>query len=1166
MGLKGIVRKVIGPVYQAQRSQLTKSAQKYREFLKQPICKKTILYEVRDGKSITDSPKAIFDYFLQHERDKGWQHIWSVVSTPELKKIMSQYEHYPNITFVERGSTDYLKWLAQAEYLINNATFPSFFLVRDEQTYINTWHGTPLKKMGLDINQPMNISRNVIRNFHMADYLISPNAHTTKMYLDAYRLRGGFNGEVLESGYPRIDKMFNTTRFDLSEQFNKFDLVLEADKKILLYAPTWKGTSINAARDDIIQLENEVMSLHKGLHNDYQILIKVHPFLYRRASDSVKLQPFLVPDVLDTNEVLAGTDIIITDYSSIFFDFLVTNKPIIFYAWDEDIYEASRGSYFNKETLPGPICYRIDTVIQTILEETYREADILQRYRNYQQRFVLHEDGNATERYISHIFKKDLVMTPVTEANEKIKLLFYPGGMSNNGITSSFLNLVKNIDYEKYDVTCLLGLETSQDQLNNVKQIPKEVHLLYRDNVSLLTLKEQYQSEWIQWRGLNEKSCQNFPLDGFYFEMRRVLGKKKYDIAIDFSGYSLFWTRYILAVTSQRHVVYLHSDMMADQHREVNGKKIHYLNLKGMFSAYPKFDKLISVSPVLNEVNKQSFPHISQDKFMSLPNALDLEKLFSYPTLMNENKNEIVEERGLYRFKTSIKTCLVLEDLDNRDCTFRYKVPQQPVKVTKIAKTTLFGEQFFKILVNNDYLGWVQEKLLEELPDEVIRHTTDPILVKIVTDNHVRLYNKPYNLAGNHVTFEGKLKGLILESDEQVETFQAQNLPLKINGETIGWINHESTLAYRFYQQKKMRWIGKIITSVNHFQYRSKIKEIKKIKNDCVYRRTILKSLEKQQIRLYSDYTQESKYEELSLEKDQYMESFVKATLDTKTFYNVKINQKKGWINQDDILYQLIEDNPTVLLYEEPFQGMFEKTNNEVYPVIRKRYYTNDKVTYLLEDKQEVSSESGRLSLTYGTYNNQEKYVPYPVFTEEPQFITVGRLSPEKNQKLLIQAFSLFRESKGVGKLWLIGDGPLKKSLEEFVYKLGLQEHVIFTGHIANPYPFMEKVDCFVLTSHYEGQPIVLLEALSLGMKVISTDNPGSAYVLKHGEYGAIVPTDDVEQLFLAMQSIVVNNSEKIKFNAIEYNNETMEQFEQFIAQQIKEQSDEKTGYNIRNI
>ena len=152
---------------------------------------------------------------------------------------------------------------------------------------------------------------------------------------------------------------------------------------------------------------------------------------------------------------------------------------------------------------------------------------------------------------------------------------------------------------------------------------------------------------------------------------------------------------------------------------------------------------------------------------MSLPNALDLEKLFSYPTLMNENKNEIVEERGLYRFKTSIKTCFVLEDLDNRDCTFRYKVPQQPVKVTKIAKTTLFGEQFFKILVNNDYLGRVQEKLLEELPDEVIRHKTDPILVKIVTDNHVRLYNKPYNLAGNHVTFEGKLKGFVLEVDER---------------------------------------------------------------------------------------------------------------------------------------------------------------------------------------------------------------------------------------------------------------------------------------------------------------------------------------------------------------------------------------------------------------
>ena len=181
-------------------------------------------------------------------------------------------------------------------------------------------------------------AKNVVRNFFQSSFLISPNQHTSKMYLNSYRLRGLYKGEVLEGGYPRIDSTLKPDKQRTFKLLGQFQKAIDQTKEILLYTPTWKGLDLTSARNDMAQVTAEMAYLRE-IHGDkYNILVKVHPFIYKEAVKEVALKPYLIPDAIDMNELLGIVDVLITDYSSIFFDFLVTNKPILFYCWDADLY------------------------------------------------------------------------------------------------------------------------------------------------------------------------------------------------------------------------------------------------------------------------------------------------------------------------------------------------------------------------------------------------------------------------------------------------------------------------------------------------------------------------------------------------------------------------------------------------------------------------------------------------------------------------------------------------------------------------------------------------------------------------------------------------------------------------------------------------------------
>lgn len=172
------------------RSKYTRNVMLYSKLYKKvEVSENHIIYQVRDGQSMTDSPYHIFKYLLNNSEYKSYVHIWVVDSNNRKQDYAKIYSKYKNIKFVIKESNDYLYYLAKCKYIINNATILAYFIKKPSQIYINTWHGTPLKYMGLDIPNNLIGAQNTIKNFLNSDYIISPNAHTTKILNSAFKLK-----------------------------------------------------------------------------------------------------------------------------------------------------------------------------------------------------------------------------------------------------------------------------------------------------------------------------------------------------------------------------------------------------------------------------------------------------------------------------------------------------------------------------------------------------------------------------------------------------------------------------------------------------------------------------------------------------------------------------------------------------------------------------------------------------------------------------------------------------------------------------------------------------------------------------------------------------------------------------------------------------------------
>lgn len=627
-----------------------------------PIDEDLIVYEAFAGSGALCNPEALFRAILADPEQAHRRHLWVLAEPKDHPELLAEFAHNRRVRFVKRGSMAYDKALATAGLLVNNATFPPSFNKRPGQVYVNTWHGTPLKRMGYDEAQGAQGASNVLRNFMMADFLLSTSPYMSEvMYEGAYRLRNVAPGLLVEEGYPRTDAQFVPgARGRAVERLRTYGAQLADDDVIVLFAPTWKGESFHQARNDAAQLADVVSDLQSRLPEGHRVLLKVHQQVARLAAQEPRLDGCLVSNELPTNEVLAAADLLVTDYSSIFFDFLGTGRPIVFFTPDADEYASYRGWYLPPEELPGPVTRSVADLAKLVLavgagaaeDPVVTHGAVRESAR---ARFAPWDDGGATQRVLDVVLrgKEQGRRVRPTARDGRPTLLVYLGGMMSNGITTSGLNLLRNLDHDRVDVSVVHNSSQHPQRLSNFELIDHRARQFVRAG-GFNPGKRHFARKRKLLGGqvdLLRPRDREFLDDVLLDDWRRTVGAARFDHVVDFSGYSPLWSFMLSVAPAGSRSIWLHNDLAADQGRVVEGRNPHGRNLAGVFTAYSRFDHLVSVSPALRDINAEKLQRwAAPEKFVSARNTIDAGRILA--RARKETPAGLLEEGEGFRFVT----------------------------------------------------------------------------------------------------------------------------------------------------------------------------------------------------------------------------------------------------------------------------------------------------------------------------------------------------------------------------------------------------------------------------------------------------------------------------------------------------------------------------------
>ncbi|MBM6619089.1 CDP-glycerol glycerophosphotransferase family protein [Bacillus suaedaesalsae] len=364
----------------------------------EPLDSKMVFFESFFGKNYSGSPKYIYEEMLRNEKFRDYTFVWSYIgNNPD--------EIPGDPILVDREREEYYRYLGKAKYWVNNILFP-VHRKREGNQYLQTWHGTPLKKLGFDIEieGPETLAR---ENFYIEsrnwDYLISANRYSSEIFGRAFK----FDKEIIEKGYPLNDIFYAN---DLSEKIKtiKSKLNIPSDKKVILYAPTWRDNEMVGSWKHSFNLKFDLEQFYQHLKDDYVLILRMHHLVAESLHIDEKYESFVyeLSKYDDIQELYVISDILITDYSSVFFDYANSRKPILFYAYDYDLYrENIRGFYLNMEQdLPGPIIKTSQDLLDSILHIENVSKQYQAKYEDFYNTYCYLDDGNASKRVIETVF------------------------------------------------------------------------------------------------------------------------------------------------------------------------------------------------------------------------------------------------------------------------------------------------------------------------------------------------------------------------------------------------------------------------------------------------------------------------------------------------------------------------------------------------------------------------------------------------------------------------------------------------------------------------------------------------------------------------------------------------------------------------------------------
>ena len=357
-----------------------------------------VLFETFGGRGTGDSPAAIAKEL--RTRGTGLDLVWSVadgsVTPPE------------GMRGVHRFSAEWYELVGRATYLVNNNNFPFFFRKSPHQTYLQTWHGTPLKRIANDMIYKQFLSvtyqRTMVREAREWDYLVSPSPYCSQILPNAF----GFEGTVLETGYPRNDALVGQ-QAGLTRDVVRQRLGIRPEERVLLYAPTWRESAKSTrGHAKVMHLDpTRVADAAPGT----VVLVRGHANTALAhsvtAADRRVVDVTLYPEISD---LFLASDVLVTDYSSVMFDFAVLDRAMAFLVPDLASYRDSvRGFYFDfAESAPGPMLDDEESLVEYLREPDQDDADHAAARKAFRARFAPLDDGDAAARVVDRVFAAHL--------------------------------------------------------------------------------------------------------------------------------------------------------------------------------------------------------------------------------------------------------------------------------------------------------------------------------------------------------------------------------------------------------------------------------------------------------------------------------------------------------------------------------------------------------------------------------------------------------------------------------------------------------------------------------------------------------------------------------------------------------------------------------------
>lgn len=368
-----------------------------------PPNEKLVMFESFHGKQFSDNPRAIYEYMKENLPD--YSLVWSV------DRRHMDYFKDRGVHHVRRFSIHWLLHMTRARYWVVNARLPLWIPKPSHTIYVQTWHGTPLKRLAADMDEvhmpgtnTAKYKKNFVYEAGKWDYLVSPNAYSTTIFRRAFQ----FDRNIIESGYPRNDYLF-AGNDEANIRCLKRELGTDEQKKVILYAPTWRDNQFYGKGRYKFDIELDLNKLQAEFGETHVIVLRMH-YLVAENIDISAFKGFVYDfsSHEDIRDLYLISDILITDYSSVFFDYANLQRPMIFFVYDiEDYRDNLRGFYFNfEEKAPGPLTRTTEDIIEAITKIEEEGFIPSLEYSEFYNRFCYLEDGHASARVVKEIFGK----------------------------------------------------------------------------------------------------------------------------------------------------------------------------------------------------------------------------------------------------------------------------------------------------------------------------------------------------------------------------------------------------------------------------------------------------------------------------------------------------------------------------------------------------------------------------------------------------------------------------------------------------------------------------------------------------------------------------------------------------------------------------------------